>query len=133
MLRAPLDRTGQMENHDGYAEELSEFLEGGLSLSRRGAVARHLGDCAACRAAIADFRRIRILAREIPQAHLAVDLWPVILARLQSASFNSTTSPASEERFRPTANRARDCLGDLRAAQPARPTIEARIRACELG
>jgi len=72
--------------HTESIERLSAFLDGELDDDARSAVEAHLADCAACREAEADLRRIVTAAREMPPAPPREDLWPAIAARLGDAA-----------------------------------------------
>lgn len=67
-----------MSAHDPWLERLSEYLDEDLDASARGTCEAHLAGCAACRALLADLRRLRAAARALPERAPTRDLWPGI-------------------------------------------------------
>jgi anti-sigma factor RsiW len=63
-----------------FQSALSEFVDGTLPRDRRAQVEAHVESCADCRAAVADFRRIRETARALPKAMPPEALWQKVQA-----------------------------------------------------
>ena len=69
---------------------LNEYVDGTLSVLQREAVDEHLAQCAGCRDAVAELRRLVAGARHLPPSIVPPrDLWPVIGRRIgQRATWN---------------------------------------------
>ena len=69
---------------------LNEYVDGTLSVLQREAVDEHLAQCAGCRDAVAELRRLVAGARHLPPSIVPPrDLWPVIGRRIgQRAAWN---------------------------------------------
>jgi anti-sigma factor RsiW len=68
---------------------LSELADGSLSGEARARAEEHLATCDACRAALADIRRIRQAARSLPKMAPPEDLWDRVRSRIEA----ETASP----------------------------------------
>jgi len=71
-----------MDEHLG--ERLSAYVDGALDGEALTAAEAHLGDCAECRAAVQDLRRVVGLARALDDRLPERDLWPGIAERIGS-------------------------------------------------
>jgi len=83
--------------HDQVIDRLSEYLDDDaaslgaldalddvqLSAEERSSIERHLVECAECRTTVAELRAVATLARNLPDAPPAANLWPGITARLE--------------------------------------------------
>lgn len=67
---------------DKWTNRLSEYLDGQLSTPERDELERHLVDCAECRNALADLRRVVERARALEDRPPARDLWAGIAERI---------------------------------------------------
>jgi anti-sigma-K factor RskA len=66
------------------APRLDDYLNGSLPEEERRALERHLEDCARCRGAVEDLRRLAARAAALPRSEEPPrDLWPAIRAGLQ--------------------------------------------------
>lgn len=81
-------------DHQQIQTLLDEYIDGGLAAAERAGVEAHLEICAACAAEVESLLALRAatgeLAREIAPGR---DLWPEILARIQSTSAATTSAP----------------------------------------
>lgn len=59
--------SGIHQGHEQSSEALSAYLDGALDSAERDAVERRLATCDACRAELADLRRVRALLRALPE------------------------------------------------------------------
>ena len=86
-----------MTTHDQVIDRLSEYLddqeapgaEGNndaldpeLTVEERAAIESHLAGCSECRTTLAELRAVARIARNLPDAPPAANLWPGITARL---------------------------------------------------
>jgi hypothetical protein len=67
-----------------FSPLLSELADSGLTGEAKARVEAHVASCAACRAALADMRRIRQEARGLPKMTPPEDLWNKVRARLDA-------------------------------------------------
>jgi anti-sigma factor RsiW len=70
---------------DRWEARLSEWLDGDLSPAEHADVERHLATCVSCAAIVEDLRALKAEATRLGPIEPASDLWPGILARLESA------------------------------------------------
>jgi putative zinc finger protein len=70
--------------------KLNEYVDGTLAARDRASVEAHLAECAGCRDAVAELRRLVAGARQLPTSITPPrDLWPVIGRRIeQRATWN---------------------------------------------
>ena len=52
---------------DQWTDRLSQYVDAELPAGERAALEAHLADCAACRTAVAELRRVVAQARALPQ------------------------------------------------------------------
>jgi anti-sigma factor RsiW len=69
-----------MDEHLG--ERLSAYVDGALAGEALAVAEAHLADCAECRAAVQDLRRVVALARTLDDRPPERDLWPGIAERI---------------------------------------------------
>jgi hypothetical protein len=67
---------------DNWTDRLSEYLDDELDAAQRAELETHLTGCDACRAALADLRRVVDRARAMDERPPARDLWPGIAGRI---------------------------------------------------
>src|SRR5512144_425548 len=67
---------------DNWTDRLSEYLDGELDIAQRAELEAHLAGCDACRATLADLRRVVDRARTMDERPPARDLWPGIAGRI---------------------------------------------------
>jgi len=75
--------------HCPDVRELSAYVDGELSETRRQRVEDHLSRCFNCTAALQEMRRLRAIFTSLPVRQVGFDLAPLIRARL-SASIEGT-------------------------------------------
>ena len=68
--------------NDQWTDRLSEYLDGELNGAEQAALDRHLETCAACRATLAELRRVVARAQAIDDTPPARELWPGIARRI---------------------------------------------------
>ena len=68
--------------NDQWTDRLSEYLDGELNAVEQAALDRHLETCAACRATLAELRRVVARAQAIDDTPPARELWPGIARRI---------------------------------------------------
>ena len=71
---------------DQWTDRLSEYLDGDLDAADRVELEAHLAGCDACRATLADLRRVVDRARAMDERPPAHDLWPGIAERIGLSS-----------------------------------------------
>jgi hypothetical protein len=67
---------------DNWTDRLSEYLDDELDAAQRAELEAHLTGCDACRATLADLRRVVDRARAMDERPPARDLWPGIAGRI---------------------------------------------------
>lgn len=67
---------------DRWMERLSDYLDQAMDRPERESLETHLGECAACAAALDGLRRVRARAKELSQAPVPPALWPRIEAAI---------------------------------------------------
>src|SRR5512144_1216419 len=67
-----------------FADTLADFLERDVAESTRAAMEAHALGCAECGPLLADLRRLRIDAANMPELAPSRDLWPSIAARIET-------------------------------------------------
>ena len=70
---------------DLWMDRLSEYVDGDLAEHERAALEAHLVDCAACRSAVDEIRRVISRAHALVDLPVGRDLWPGIAALIGSA------------------------------------------------
>ena len=76
-----------MTNHitcDQLADLLSDYLEGTVGVSSRAAIDEHARVCAECGPLLADLRKLRVDAANLPELAPRRDLWAGIAARIET-------------------------------------------------
>lgn len=86
-----------MDEHLG--ERLSAYVDGALEGEALAAAEAHLADCAECRAAAQDLRRVVALARALDDRPPERDLWPGIAERIGPTSGAGTVPLPRRRRF----------------------------------
>jgi hypothetical protein len=71
---------------DQWTARLSEYVDGELDGPDRSALEAHLPECAECRDAVAELRRVVLRAHSLSDRDPAADLWPGIAARIGVAA-----------------------------------------------
>jgi hypothetical protein len=90
-------------NCELFTDRLLEFLEHELDDATRYAMERHAVACGECGALLADIRKLRMDAANLPQMQPSRDLWSGIAARIEAPVLNIGTVhalPARHGRFR---------------------------------
>ena len=72
--------------HCPNVRELSAYVDGELSETRRQRVEGHLSRCFNCAAALQELRRLRAMFTSLPVRQVGFDLAPLIRARLSAAT-----------------------------------------------
>jgi Putative zinc-finger len=80
-----------MAMHDEWNDRLSEYIDGELEPSERGALEAHLSGCAECRADVAALRAVVASAGSLTDTPPTSNLWPGIAARIGSRPAGRTT------------------------------------------
>ncbi|HVE35593.1 MAG TPA: zf-HC2 domain-containing protein [Gemmatimonadaceae bacterium] len=86
-----------------FADVLADFLERDVAEATRAAMETHALGCAECGPLLADLRRLRIDAANLPELVPSRDLWPGVAARIETpvvnlASRNATSAAAPNRR-----------------------------------
>ena len=76
---------------DQWTDRLSEYLDGELLTGERTALEQHLLGCEACRATLAELRRVVARAQALDDTPPAADLWPPIARRIGAGSASDVT------------------------------------------
>lgn len=69
--------------HETWRDRLSEYVDGELSVAEREAVDQHVSQCAECRAAVDELRRVVARAHTLDDRAPDRDLWTGIASRLE--------------------------------------------------
>lgn len=85
---------------DEFARRLADFLEHEVDEPARAALELHALGCAGCDALLADLRRLRVEAAELPDLEPSRDLWPEIAARIDAPVISINTGEWRSERDR---------------------------------
>lgn len=85
-----------MNEHLG--DQLSAYVDGELEGEARVTAEAHLTDCAECRVAVQDLRRVVALARALDDRSPAQDLWPAVAERIGAAPRADIVPLASRRR-----------------------------------
>ncbi|MDE3156638.1 MAG: zf-HC2 domain-containing protein, partial [Acidobacteriota bacterium] len=75
-----------MMDCDRYTEAIGDYVDGTLDERRRAEVDRHLADCPACRALVADLRQIHGAARQFEPLQPPARVWQEISRRIAAES-----------------------------------------------
>lgn len=84
-----------------WSERLSDYLEGELDRAEHDALEGHLAGCAACRRALEGLRAVLAGAAALEDRPPGRDLWPGILARLETAPRDAAARDAHPRTQRP--------------------------------
>ena len=76
---------------DHWTDRLSEYLDGELLTGERTALEQHLLGCEACRATLAELRRVVARAQALDDTPPAADLWPAIARRIGAGTASDVT------------------------------------------
>src|SRR5207248_9178250 len=90
---------GGMMN-DTWTERLSEYIDGTLAATERGALEAHLAGCAACGTTLDELRRVVARARALDDRPPASDLWPAIAEQIGVSSGAHHVVSLAERRTR---------------------------------
>ncbi|HEV8214365.1 MAG TPA: zf-HC2 domain-containing protein, partial [Gemmatimonadaceae bacterium] len=71
-------------NCDEFADQLADFLERDLNENTRAAMEAHALECGECGPLLADLRRLRIDAANLPELAPSRDLWRGIADRIET-------------------------------------------------
>ena len=71
---------------DTWTDRLSEYIDGTLADTERGALEAHLTSCAACGTTLDELRRVVARARALDDRPPASDLWPAIAEQIGVSS-----------------------------------------------
>lgn len=77
---------------------LSELADSGLTGEAKAGVEAHVASCEACRATLADIRKIRQAARSLPKPAPTEDLWNNVRARIDAEQNASKVVPIQPRR-----------------------------------
>jgi anti-sigma factor RsiW len=79
--------------HEEWTDQLSDYLDGELSVAERSAVDAHLSGCVDCRRVLEDLQRVVARARSISARPPHRDLWPGIAERIDARSSPPNVAP----------------------------------------
>src|SRR5437016_13221357 len=85
---------------DTWTERLSEYIDGTLTATERGALEAHLAGCAACATTLDELRRVVARARALDDRPPAADLWPAIAEQIGVSSGAHHVVSLAERRTR---------------------------------
>ncbi len=85
---------------DTWTDRLSEYIDGTLAKTERGALEAHLADCEACRTTLDELRRVVARARALDDRPPASDLWPAIAEQIGVSSGAHRVVSLAEHRTR---------------------------------
>lgn len=71
-------------NCERFSNQLMDYLEHDADAATRASVEHHAGTCEDCGALLADVRKLRIDATNLPELALSRDLWSGIAARIET-------------------------------------------------
>jgi hypothetical protein len=84
---------------DGFGDRLMAYLEHETDDTTRAALERHAASCAECGALLADLRKLRVDASNLPELTPSRDLWSGIAARIEAPVVPiGTVQPADQRR-----------------------------------
>ena len=108
-----------------WTERLSEYHDGGLTPAEHATCELHLAECADCRDTLAELAGVIAAARADRDTMPAVDLWPGILARIDSGSAEAEPHNQVWGRASAAANAAADrrSFSEGWSARPGRRQI----------
>src|SRR5256885_2728484 len=86
--------------NDTWTERLSEYIDGTLAATERGAFEAHLAGCAACGTTLDELRRVVARARALDDRPPATDLWPAIAEQIGVSSGAHRVVSLAERRTR---------------------------------
>ena len=86
--------------NDTWTDRLSEYIDGTLGETERGALEAHLAGCAACATALDELRRVVARARALDDRPPAADLWPGIAEQIGVSSGAHQVVSLAERRTR---------------------------------
>jgi anti-sigma factor ChrR (cupin superfamily) len=86
--------------NDTWTERLSEYIDGTLAETERGALEAHLAGCAACRTTLDELRRVVARAQALDDRPPVADLWPAIAEQIGVSSGAHRVVSLSERRTR---------------------------------
>src|SRR4029078_4291353 len=92
---APPSRTGGRcgMKSDAFTDRLSEYLDDELSTAERASVDTHLAECDACRATLAELRRVVARGAKLSAPAPENDLWAAIESRISGSVTTARVSP----------------------------------------
>jgi hypothetical protein len=103
-------------NCDRFAESLADFLERDVPDSARAAIEAHALSCSECGPLLADLRRLRIEAANLPELAPSRDLWSGIAARIETPIVELGAARRRDEILAPSRSRRAWQLGLAAAA-----------------
>src|SRR5256885_5493212 len=86
--------------NDTWTDRLSEYIDGTLGETERGALEAHLAGCAACATTLDELRRVVARARALDDRPPATDLWPAIAEQIGVSSGAHQVVSLAERRTR---------------------------------
>jgi anti-sigma factor RsiW len=81
-----MSETKRPTNHEIWTDRLSEYLDGTLPLIERVQVRRHLAECRACTAVLAELRAVVARASDLDESPPSHDLWAGVVAGIEGRS-----------------------------------------------
>ena len=97
-------------SHSSWLDQLSDYLDGGLSEVDRGALEAHLETCPECRSVLEELRALVMSARALGDVPPERDLWPGIAEAIGTPGARRATDGVIEL---PTATRPRRARSGL--------------------
>lgn len=94
-----------VESCDAFADALSDFLERDVSEPMRAAMESHALACNDCGPLLADLRKLRLDAANLPELAPSRDLWSGIAARIETPVVELGSARMVERPVRRTSNR----------------------------
>src|SRR2546430_13474406 len=86
--------------NDTWTDRLSEYIDGTLGETERGALEAHLASCAGCATTLDELRRVVARARALDDRPPAADLWPAIAEQIGVSSGAHHVVSLAERRTR---------------------------------